>query len=347
MSLLGDFIDSVLPSRKRQRSDSDNDEQDVGNPRVDPKDRSDVATQRNPVGGYTTAQSDTPYRPQQLVVVSSAQRQNFSTDDPGNCRVVLPVPSVSFTSVELLSWSVPNSVYNISAALSNNGLSATYTAGGAKSFAVAIPDGQYSASSLVIVLQALINSVIGGGATCTVYYNPTPGTVSGVDGNADNKLVFYWAGGASAIHMRFDYNPQLSDYTGTFYQQAGFASGSVAVTAGTYFKGTRAVDLSYPQGLSLTIPELLVGGDQLFNATGTQSASYISGRPQFYLPLTAGNNTLVYNSNDTLDSKRNLTWRCGQAQTIQQFSLVFRDYLGNVVNFNGANWTVTLRLVFD
>lgn len=343
MSLLGDFVDSLLPSRKRQRTDNNEDD---GNPRVSTQDRDDVAAQRNPVGGYTTAQSTTPYRAPQLVTISSSQRQNYATTDPGNCTVVLPVPSRSFTSVELLSWSVPNSVYNISAALSNNGFGATYTAAGAKSFNVTIPDGQYSATQLVTVMQSLINASIAGGATCTVYYNTTPGTVSGVYANANNKLLLNWAG-ATGIAMRFDYNPQLSDNTGTFYKQAGFASGSVSVTGGSYFLGTSVVDLSYPQGLSLSIPELLIGGDQLFNSTGTQTASYISGRPQFYLPLTAGNNSLVYNSNDTLDSKRSMTWRCSNAQTIQQFSLVFRDYLGNIVSFNGANWTLVLRLVFD
>lgn len=101
---------------------------------------------------------------QRFFVFDSRQRQNFSTTDSDNIRISLPETISQIKTMCLEYFTMPNGIYNITAALTNDLLYVTQ--GG--SYVITIPDGAYDTSTLISTLTSLLDTATGNTWTITL-----------------------------------------------------------------------------------------------------------------------------------------------------------------------------------
>lgn len=88
-------------------------------------------------------------------------------------------------SVQVMQVSIPNTTYNISAAIGNNVLDATFTLAGPLSFV--IPDGFYNTTQLMAYIQAQINAFI------------APSTIALTQDPVTNRITFTVTGAETFV----------------------------------------------------------------------------------------------------------------------------------------------------
>lgn len=138
----------------------------------------------NELPGAAQHRYDETYR-SKVVRVSSLER---SSGTPNSFQVNLgnDIRLDCVISVQVLQVSIPNTTYNVSAAIGNNTFQADFTIAGPVAFA--IPDGFYNTAQLMAYIQAQLNPLI------------APSTIALTQDAVTNRVTFTITGAETAVY---------------------------------------------------------------------------------------------------------------------------------------------------
>lgn len=281
------------------------------------------------------AQSATPQRPPYHVTICSKNRVQYY-DDPADCSIVFRDPIQSISSFKISSFSIPNTIYNITSEtrgdFANNVilLGLKPVAGPDVTCTVTVPPGQYTITSLLTRINQILINAMG----VTTYIQLTY--------DSDTQKVTFTSRGLSSLWMstvQFAEGSKIAEALGLTSPQTYF---NVEPAHSTTVVSPKAAQLSSPKWLFVTIlsNEQLLTQQRIGDSTGTLS----DRRCHFKIPLTSGNGSIVWNDEDVAEKDKIKYWIT--AGTLNRLRFMFFDELGNAVNFNGADWVITLECWF-
>jgi hypothetical protein len=244
------------------------------------------------------------------LVYLSSYDSLLSTDTPANCH--LKIQGIALQGVEkitLVQFLIPNVLYNVLTGVNDrvcwNRSSTNYN--------FQIPAGQYSITSLLSAIQTGMNAADSNSYTLTYSSSSFLVTVAGT----------------GAFTLNWSSNPQAS--TGC-YQQLGFMK--TDTSSATSQTGSNVVDLSIPEFIFMDLNELP-------GFIGTSSASGISNKNNFIIPLYQSGGNLVF-----VSEQENIheEIRFNTPINISSLTIQLRDKNGSLIDTKGANWHAILEM---
>jgi hypothetical protein len=293
--------------------------------------------------GKTTVKRDTDVRNVILNIDSSFRANAVPTGTDGittvsqtswflfgSSRIYKNISSVKLTSVEF-----PNTFYSFSASRGNTSFTLTILSGGSQGvYNVVIPDGNYQKSDTVLTLDP--SQLI---ETIETYITDT---------EAD--------GGLGIPGFTITYNTQTqkitfefaAPFTITFPNSSSNVYGNgIGYNLGLYQKSYTATKLRTYQITSDILPDAVqdkyiyiqINDWNLIDRQDMNQTSY----PVFAkIQLPGTKNTIVFDSNFVNSSTKEYFFQ--QPVNIQKLEIKLLDALGNVLDTNGENWSMTLEL---
>ena len=248
----------------------------------------------------------------------------------GSSRIYKNISSVKLTSVEF-----PNTFYSFSASRGNTNFTLTILSGASQGVHnVVIPDGNYQNSDTVLTLdptqlittiQTYITDTIANGGL------GIPGFTITYNGQTQ-KITFAFA----------------SPFTITFPNSTSNVYGNgIGYNLGLYQKSYNATKLRTYQITSDILPDAVqdkyiyiqINDWNLIDRQDMNQTSY----PVFAkIQLPGTKNTIVFDSNFVNSSTKEYFFQ--QPVNIQKMEIKLLDALGNVIDTNGENWSMTLEL---
>lgn len=203
--------------------------------------------------------------------------------------------------IQMIQFTIPNTFYNVSS--SNNTVCWNRSS---TNYSYQIPSGQYSISTLLTTIQSGMN---------------------GVDNNSyalsySSSTFMVTVTGSSAFMLNWNSNPNAS--TGC-YQQLGFTKQDTS--SSTSITGSNVVDLAIPEYVFMDINELP-------GSMGTTSASSITNKLNFVIPLYESNGNLVY----VLEENIHEELRFKPPINLSNLTVQLKDKNSSILNTNGSNW---------
>lgn len=234
--------------------------------------------------------------------VNSARRPSPTTSasNPFPCKLSAPINSV--VAIELLTANIPKTFYNVSAALGNN---LFYWSDGTGPYITTVPDGFYSATSLLSYLQTQLN-IFSSNYLVTVSATTGRVTISNssfnfsLDGTRPNTIL-----------------PLLGFLLPTY-------------TGAMSYTGTIVLNLDLPYNLFVTCSQAGSSASTTGLLTGFNWAiSVAEGTPGSIVSWKQGQE---YQSRVTI-SKTNFS----------ALNFTLTDDNGNAINLNGGDWDMLIR----
>lgn len=267
------------------------------------------------------------------LVIRSADRETLSVD-PGLCRIILtsrPINGVK--SARLVGFSVPNSIFNIDGSQNSNGYAnnsilinvGTLLTPAGVPVTVTLTPGQYTQATFITALTTAFQAAsdaAGASGTHTFAQNSTT-----------KKITLSGVGGTFTQYVSFVINAdtQIAAALGFYGTRAG---ATTSVLATSYVFPNYPL-LSYPEWLFLSL-------NRTWPASEIRSTSFsLDNCAQFAIPITESAGYLVFTDTDVYT---NSVLNFAQLATFHTLVPHFRKSDGTTVSFNGADWTLVLRL---
>lgn len=248
----------------------------------------------------------------------------------GSSRIYKNISSVKLTSVEF-----PNTFYSFSASRGNTSFTLNINQGPKIGvYQVVIPDGNYQNSDTVLTLDptTLINTIK------TYITDTTSNGGLGITGfnitydNQTQKITFSYAGSFSITFP--DSNSNV--YKNGIGYNLGFYQKSYTSTA---FRTQQITSDILPDAVQDKYIYIQINDWNLIDRQDMNQTSY----PVFAkIQLPGTKNTIVFDSNFVNSSTKEYFFQ--QPVNIQKLEIKLLDALGNVIDTNGENWSMTLEL---
>ncbi len=313
----------MSPPHKRQRTDTD-----------DFVDGFKVSTR--------THYSDTPQRAPFKLFLRSRDRDGATnvTTDPGSCTYSNIRQIDRVIGVRIKSFNVPATMYNITSGAeprwgnTHNTFTIRITSTGpvSSTLTVTVPPAQYTINTFITALNTALASAISGAAL--------GGTIVLTAAYSTTSLKITITGsGADFI--------SIVRYGAAFNTMVALALGAQTINAAAVITtDVNATSVTFPNVAQLTTPTWLFVriGDFPKNEFGDNSGRINNLGPQFAIPLTSNNASLVYNDDDVFRVKKAMLFN-GQ-KTFENLSVQFYSSAGDLIVFNGGDYELVLEFIF-
>lgn len=248
----------------------------------------------------------------------------------GSSRIYKNISSVKLTSVEF-----PNTFYSFSASRGNTSFTLTINQGSKLgTYQVIIPDGNYQNSDTVLTLDptALINAI-------KTYITDTVANgglgITGFNITYDNqtqKITFSYPLSFSIVFPTSNSNV----YKNGIGYNLGFYKQSYTSTA---FRTQQITSDILPDAVQDKYIYIQINDWNLIDRQDMNQTSY----PVFAkIQLPGTKNTIIFDSNYINSTTKEYFFQ--QPVNIQKMEIKLLDALGNVIDTNGENWSMTLEL---
>lgn len=296
--------------------------------------------------GKGTVKRDTDVRNVVLNIDSSFRANSVPTNSDGtttvsqtswflfgSSRIYKNISSVKLTSVEF-----PNTFYSFSASRGNTSFTLTITQGPKIGiYNIVVPDGNYQNSDTVLTLDptALINAikkyitdaVVDGGLGITGF-NITYD-------NQVQKITFSYGGSFSITFP--DSNSNI--YKNGIGYNLGFYKKSYSSAYSTIARSYQITSDILPDAVQDKYIYIQINDWNLIDRQDMNQTSY----PVFAkIQLPGTKNTIIFDSNYINSTTKEYFFQ--QPVNIQKMEIKLLDALGNVIDTNGDNWSMTLEL---
>ncbi len=264
------------------------------------------------------------------IQIDSRDRQQVANSHSGDYTVTLPAVYTGIYSIGVRSYEIPNTVYAISSCRNNN----TFTFNDGSDHALAIPDGNYDATSLAAALQVAIRTIDG---VFSVTLSPVSNKYVFTTATGDFSLTFATTaatgsancGSTNPIGYASDWG--LGYYVGFDVGTATSATNSLTATYVPRAPAFRYLDLDLEQLNKIDSTAIDNKKSGRIDGTFTKIQMNVPvGSVAFYEDTSVPPvNTHIYNP---------------PVAKLGQLHVRFREHDGRIVNFNGAEHSFTLEI---
>jgi len=262
-------------------------------------------------------------------------RDNYDTNTLSKHNVTLPERYIDVRNISVVSAEIPMSYYNISSALGNNAFKIIEDT---TEEIIVVPDGEYSKASLVSTVNELISS------NEISINNKT--TITHTDSShSHTQAVFDFSVDASGNRSRFGFKSSLGWLLGFRTPTFTFTGAELENFIDNGLTSTAVANLSGPRYLYLVVDEFTSSGNQssfvspLPNSLINKNIlARISVSKQDYpfgsiLPANLSNGLLM-------TDVRSYTGKVD----IQKLNIQLVNEFGNVINLNGDDFSLCLKI---
>ncbi len=246
--------------------------------------------------------------PNKFVIVQSKDRVSSLSASTTDFVIILPKAYNDVAEVELVSATIPNTFYNIRTGVNDR----MVWFRGATSYNFIIPPGAYSMTDLLSVIQTGMNAADAN--TYVLSYSTTTFKCT--------------IAGAGAFILNWATNPQAAT---SCYLELGWAAADTS--SATSQISTNAADLAAVDYIYVSVPELGVNIET--------TVANLRDVDAFCIPVNDDSGQLIHfdtNSHFTQVIKRY------SGNPISQFTIKLKDRNNTLLNLNGSEWSMILRL---
>lgn len=255
--------------------------------------------------------------------------------------------------VKLVSWAAPSSVYNIVSGYNVFSLRELTTRPGPTASdltaTITVPPGQYTVSTLMSTLNSLLATAYATGAVVNSYVVTL--------NDATRTFTFTETDQGGNINTTFRLIDALAT-TGDsrcISRAIGFRTVGSSGVLGTVFGQTSGLgavytcphmpQLDYPSFLYCLIATLPSPTIRVYNAGSSRAQAPLDRKnPHFILPMTGTNGSLQFADQTVMCNQKVRFFP--PISNPRQLQIVFYDYEGNAVDFNGCDWQMVLDFEF-
>ena len=255
---------------------------------------------------------------------------------PNNYRFDLPRLLRSVREIEVFRAEVPSSMYNITASDGQFAFTVTSPNGNTETFSFEIPPGAYTLATAVVKLNEIKNSLAGCGCLSPLL------TFSGDETTGKISLTVVSPG----ANLKLAFHPYYA--LGIDHDVHGAGDSSQWVVTSPH-----PVRLNTPTVLFLSFPNIRAIGTSsdievhsgLFGHAKGHTEGHVSrGCITARMQLTAGQWNVNYLESETRVYLRSFP---SGAVNLHHLDVLFTDPLGRLVDFNGADHSLFLRIAYE
>lgn len=269
-------------------------------------------------------------------VNNTTNPSNLSTFNQSSYTFTLPQRINDIKSIKVRSAEIPMTFYNISAFNANNTM--TLTVGNGSPIILIIPDGNYTNSSLITALTGLIssNSI----SNFAVSNNSVNGKTTFTNTSSSNDITLNFAINPDGTFDKYNFKNKLGWLLG-FRKPSYIIVKSTGTLTG---ESILQIDWKY---LYLAVDEFSNGNQNSF--ASQLSSSLINKSILSKIVL----NRELYNFGSILPALYSMGYLLSDRRSyngkidIQKLNVQLLNEYGNVVNLNGADFSVGLEIEYE
>ena len=288
--------------------------------------------------------SRTPYKHPLTLKISSVERTNMATNaDTNQATFVLPVQVNDYVQVELISYCIPTTMYNVATGVNDSVYVSCSDPVSAASSTLALPQTNYTGTTLATAFALLFNTWLTtatttSGATLVGSLTVTFSTVTGKLSFSSNITI-----NATPVTFTLAFASTDALLAKNCARELGFlptAARTYTIPNSLTYASPSVVQLDRPRSLAIGFDGCEWPTNKFIDGDGT----LLNKNVQLFAPLPVTAGTIVYSDSTTYPLQ---TITFPNPISLRQFTVTFYDPdFGNVVNFNGGDWSMEVKLYF-